>query len=115
MPVVSEAVSESACTRCGACCHSYRVEFAVYELVSLGGSVPDDLTEPVGGVRCRMRGTGEVPIRCTALEGALGEVALCRIYADRPSPCAELEEGSYGCNKARVRHGLPPLGEWLGD
>lgn len=105
----------SACTTCGACCHSYRVEFAVYELASAGGSVPDELTEPAGGIRYRMQGTGAVPIRCTALEGRLGEHAHCRIYPLRPSPCAELQEGSYGCNKARVRHGLPPLGEWLGD
>jgi hypothetical protein len=26
-----------------------------------------------------------------------------------------LTEGSYACNKARVRHGLPALGEWPGD
>ncbi len=105
----------SACTTCGACCHSYRVEFSVYELDSLGGSVPEALTEVVDGATCRMRGTGAVPIRCVALEGELGVRALCRIYPQRPRPCAELEEGSYGCNKARARHGLPPLGEWLGE
>ncbi len=92
----------SECMRCGACCHSYRVEFSVYELDTVGAT-------------CRMRGTGEVPIRCVALEGQLGELALCRIYEQRPRPCAELQEGSYGCNKARVRHGLPPIGEWLGN
>ncbi|MCU0956965.1 MAG: YkgJ family cysteine cluster protein [Hydrogenophaga sp.] len=109
------AETVSACTTCGACCHSYRVEFSVYELDSLGGTVPEALTEVVNGATCRMRGTGEVPIRCVALEGELGTLALCRIYEHRPRPCAELDEGSYGCNKARVRHGLPPLGEWLGD
>ena len=36
----------SACLTCGACCASYRVEFAVYELDELGGSVPAALTEP---------------------------------------------------------------------
>lgn len=105
----------SECVRCGACCHSYRVEFSVYELDSMGGTVPEALTETVNGATCRMRGTGEVPIRCVALDGQLGELALCRIYEQRPHPCAELQEGSYGCNKARVRHGLPPIGEWLGN
>ena len=104
----------SACTTCGACCHSYRVEFSVYELDSLGGNVPEALTEAVNGATCRMRGTGTVPIRCVAFEGTVGSRALCRIYALRPRPCAELDEGSYSCNKARVRHGLPPLGAWLG-
>ena len=105
----------SACTTCGACCHSYRVEFSIYELDSLGGGVPEALTEVVDGATCRMRGTGAVPIRCVALEGELGVRAICRIYPQRPRPCAELPEGSYGCNKARTRHGLPPLGEWLGE
>lgn len=105
----------SACTTCGACCHSYRVEFPVYNLDSLGGTVPEVLTETVNGATCRMKGTGELPFRCVALEGTLGERALCRIYTQRPLPCAELDEGSYGCNKARVRHGLSPLGEWLGN
>lgn len=104
----------SECVRCGACCHSYRVEFSVYELDVMGGTVPEALTEVVNGATCRMQGTGEVPIRCVALEGPLGERAHCTIYDRRPRPCAELEEGSYGCNKARVRHGLAPLGEWHG-
>lgn len=99
----------SACLTCGACCASYRVEFAVYELDELGGSVPAALTEPVKGVTCRMRGTGSVPIRCVALSGTVGQQVGCSIYASRPRPCDELTEGSYSCHKARARHGLPPL------
>ena len=101
----------SACQNCGACCQSYRVEFAVYELDTLGGTVPAELTEEVNGVTCRMRGTGQVPIRCVALQGGAGQPFACGIYAQRPRPCAELQEGSYACHKARQRHGLPPLGE----
>ena len=104
----------SACLTCGACCESYRVEFAVYELDTLGGQVPAELTEEISGNACRMRGTGTVPIRCVALSGTVGQQVGCTIYASRPRPCAELEEGSYGCNKARTRHGLIALGAWSG-
>lgn len=99
----------SACQTCGACCASYRVQFAVYELDELGGPVPAHLTEEVNGVTCRMRGTGEVPIRCVALSGTVGQQVGCTIYLRRPRPCAELTEGSHGCHKARARHGLAPL------
>jgi Fe-S-cluster containining protein len=112
---MSESPTLSACQTCGACCQSYRVEFAVYELDEMGGQVPAALTEVVKGNTCRMRGTGEVPIRCVALQGEVGQWVACGIYLQRPAPCAELQEGTFGCNKARVRHGLPPLGEWLGN
>ena len=111
---MSTSTEPSACLTCGACCQSYRVEFAVYELEDMGGRVPTALTEVVKGNTCRMRGTGEVPIRCVALQGEVGQAVACTIYLQRPAPCAALQEGSYGCNKARVRHGLAPLGEWLG-
>ena len=99
----------SECVRCGACCAAYRVEFAVYELDTLGGSVPEALTEEVIGAKCRLRGTGEGPIRCVALQGDLGVQVACAIYTHRPAPCHELHEGSHACHKARARHGLPPL------
>lgn len=99
----------SACTRCGACCASFRVDFAVYELEGMGGQVPAGLAVEVNGSTCRMRGTDHVPIRCAALAGKVGEKVACGIYEWRPSPCREFEEGSDACNKARLRHGLPPL------
>ncbi|MCB4366425.1 YkgJ family cysteine cluster protein [Hydrogenophaga taeniospiralis] len=101
----------SQCQTCGACCAAYRVQFSVYELDDMGGAVPVTLTETVNGSTCRMRGTGEVPIRCVALSGSVGTAVGCTIYALRPRPCTELQEGSYACNKARQRHGLPPLDE----
>ena len=103
-----------ACLTCGACCQSYRVEFSVYELDTMGGTVPEAMTEVVNGSTCRMKGTGTFPVRCEALAGTVGELVTCIIYENRSRPCAELQEGTYGCNKARVRHGLEPLGEWLG-
>ncbi|MGH6626947.1 MAG: YkgJ family cysteine cluster protein [Burkholderiaceae bacterium] len=99
----------SACTSCGACCASFRVDFAVYELDEMGGSVPSGLALEVNGSTCRMRGTDHVPIRCAALSGTLGEQVACGIYEWRPSPCREFEAGSDACARARMRHGLPPL------
>lgn len=103
----------SACQSCGACCAAYRVQFSVYELDDAGGTVPAAMTEPVNGATSRMRGTGEVPIRCVALTGTVGQSVGCSIYLQRAAPCRELIEGSYACNKARARHGLPALGDGL--
>lgn len=99
----------SACTRCGACCASFRVDFAIYELQSMGGTVPDGLTVELNVSTCRMRGTDHVPIRCAALTGTVGEQVACGIYEWRSSPCREFQEGDDACNKARARHGLPTL------
>jgi uncharacterized protein len=99
----------SACTSCGACCASFRVDFSVFETQAEGGSVPDGLVVAVTGSTCRMRGTDHSPPRCAALSGQLGVKIGCGIYEWRPSPCREFEEGSDACQRARQRHGLPPL------
>ncbi len=99
----------SACTNCGACCACFRVDFAVYELDDMGGTVPAGLTVEVNGSTCRMRGTDHVPIRCAALTGTLGQKVSCGIYEWRPSPCREFAEGSDACTRARAKHGLPPV------
>ena len=104
----------SACQGCGACCSNFRVDFSIYELDTEGGQVPAGLTVPVNGNTCRMRGTDHVPIRCAALTGRVGERVGCGIYEWRPSPCREFEEGSDACDRARARHGMPPLAEWSG-
>jgi uncharacterized protein len=101
----------SACQSCGACCANFRVDFSVYELSSEGGTVPDGLADVLNGNTCRMRGTDSVPIRCAALSGKVGERVGCGIYEWRPSPCREFEEGTDACNRARARHGLPPLND----
>lgn len=44
----------SASVRCGACCHSCSVEFSVYALDSMGGTLPEALTEEVNGGTCRI-------------------------------------------------------------
>lgn len=99
----------SACTSCGACCASFRVDFSVYELEGQGGSVPCGLTVDLNTSLARMRGTDHQPPRCAALSGTLGEKIGCGIYEWRPSPCREFEEASPACNQARRRHGLAPL------
>lgn len=99
----------SACTRCGACCACFRVEFSVYEMDFAGGPVPAIMAHEVNGNTWRMNGTGTVPIRCAALTGVVGEQVGCNIYPLRPAPCHQLEEGSEGCQRARAKLGLPAL------
>jgi Fe-S-cluster containining protein len=97
------------CTACGACCAAFRVDFAVAELQSQGGSVPDGLCVALTPSLTRLRGTDHQPPRCAALSGRIGDRVSCAIYEWRPGPCRELEPGSDGCEKARLRHGLPPM------
>lgn len=59
-----------------------------------------------------MAGTNQPIPRCHALSGTIGEHVECTLYAQRPSPCHELTAGDERCQRARERHGLPPL-PWL--
>ena len=102
-------MSESACTHCGACCSSLRVDFSIHEMDTEGGRVPFGLCDPLNGQLARMRGTDHSPPRCAALYGRVGESVRCGIYEWRPSPCREFEEGSEACGQARRRLGLAPL------
>jgi len=109
------AADDNPCTRCGACCAAFRVDFAVEELESRFGRVPDGLTVELTDSTCRMRGTDHAQPRCAALVGTVGVQAHCGIYEWRPSPCREfgllapLGRGDEACSRARARHGLPPL------
>ena len=103
------SVPDHPCLRCGACCAAFRVDFAIYEMEDMGGTVPAGLAVEVTGNTMRMRGTDHVPARCAALTGKVGERASCGIYEWRPNPCRELEPGSDACAKARARHGMAPL------
>ena len=109
-------MSDDHCTRCGACCAAFRVDFHRSELASAAPcGVPDTLTVPVTANLVRLRGTDASPPRCIALEGRIGEHVRCTLYASRPSPCrdfapyAALGIGEDACDRARSRHGLPPL------
>ena len=107
---------DDPCTRCGACCAAFRVDFHCSELASaVAGGMPDALTVPVTASLVRMRGTDDAPPRCIALAGEIGVRVHCSLYASRPSPCrdfapyAALGIGEDACDRARARHGLPPL------
>ena len=97
------------CLTCGACCASFRVDFARQELDEHGGRVPSGLADTLTEHLCRMRGTDHRTPRCAALTGKIGEKAACGIYEWRPSPCREFEAGSTACDHARMRHRLPAL------
>ena len=93
------------CQQCGACCAMYRVSFYWAEAADFAES----LVEQISPVRACMRGTNQAAPRCNALTGHVGESVSCSIYAQRPSPCREVEPGDDKCVRARARHGLAPL------
>lgn len=100
----------SPCTTCGACCATYRVSFYWAEAEPL----PATLTRPLGRWYACMAGTEQPRPRCDALAGDIGGSVACTVYAQRPSPCRELQPGEDKCQRARRRHGLPPLGIEVG-
>ncbi len=108
-------MSANVCFSCGACCAAFRVTFHRSELESEEGRVPDGLADPETSSLCRMKGTDYAQPRCRALIGKVGEQVSCGIYQERPSPCrefaplAEIGVFAEACNRARGRHGLPPL------
>lgn len=107
--------TDNPCLHCGACCASFRVDFAREEWAGAGGFVPEALAEPITATLCRMRGTDHVQPRCAALVGRVGEAAHCAIHEWRPSPCREfglrapMGIGDEACDRARRRFGLAPL------
>lgn len=105
-----------ACLSCGACCAAFRVDFHCIDLSNERDSgVPVELTLPLTSTLFRMRGTDEASPRCVALSGEIGHRVCCTIYEQRPGPCrdfapyAPLGIGDEACDRARRRHGLPPL------
>ncbi len=113
--MIAAAMDDNPCTRCGACCASFRVDFSREELLSAGGCVPDGLAVALTDTLARLRGTDHARPRCAALVGTVGERVHCGIHEWRPSPCREFGLraphglGDEACARARARHGLPPL------
>lgn len=106
-PTVPNAAGTNVCLTCGACCAFFRVSFYWSEAMARG--LPEELTEKVNDFIACMAGTGSVPARCVALDGTVGEKVSCSIYSRRPAPCHSVQAGDEKCNRARERHGLPPL------
>jgi len=108
-------MSTNPCLQCGACCAAFRVSFDRAELDDAFGRVPASLVDIENDTLCRMRGTDYLRPRCIALVGQVGGAVRCGIYEDRPGPCREFaplaDHGVFpaACNRARARHGLPPL------
>ncbi len=105
-----------ACLACGACCAAFRVDFHCSELAEGDRQgVPSAFAVPVTQRLYRLRGTDAASPRCIALEGEVGRAVRCTIYENRPGPCrdfapyAPLGIGDDACDRARRRHGLPPL------
>ncbi|MEO5963500.1 MAG: YkgJ family cysteine cluster protein [Thermomonas sp.] len=110
------------CLSCGACCAAYRVGLHWSEAEpALGGLVPLALTEPLRRHERSMRGTSQANPRCIALVAEIGRHSRCSIHPLRPSACREVGaswehgEASAQCDRARIRHRLPPLtpADWL--
>ncbi|MET0282538.1 MAG: YkgJ family cysteine cluster protein [Steroidobacteraceae bacterium] len=101
------APGHDSCQHCGACCAHFRVSFYWSEAQAHG--LPEMLTEQVTPHLSCMAGTGAAPVRCVALAGCVGEQVSCTQYAQRPSPCRELQPGDARCDSARAAYGLPPL------
>lgn len=104
------------CLACGACCAAFRVAFHWAETdPDQGGVTPPEWTEQLDPHRVAMRGTQARQPHCSALLGRVGEAVSCRIYAQRPSPCRELQAAwesglpSPQCDRARAHYGLRPL------
>jgi Fe-S-cluster containining protein len=98
---------DNPCLSCGACCMTYRVSFYWAEADQLG--LPAALTERVSAHLACMAGTNSAAPRCAALGGGRAGPMACAVYAQRPSPCREVQPGDDKCQRARAHHGLPPL------
>ena len=110
-------ISSNPCTRCGACCAYFRVQFYWREVEKDSlHKVPEPLTQDVDSFLKCMRGTGKKRgNHCIALKGRIGKLAVCTIYENRPSVCrnftASYIDGKPNkrCDEARAAYGLKPL------
>jgi Fe-S-cluster containining protein len=98
---------ESPCTTCGACCASFRVSF--YFAEAIANHLPETAVERINDRYSCMAGTNSEAPRCMALKGEVGESTVCSVYAQRPSPCREVQPGDSQCLIARAKHGLPAI------
>lgn len=110
-------VPVNPCTACGACCAFFRASFFYREADDHNPhGVPVHLTDDLSDFRRVMRGTDHNEPYCVALAGEIGRAVGCSIYARRSSVCREFPASYHDgrtpnpdCDRARARHGLPPL------
>ncbi len=108
LPAMPAVDTVNPCLDCGACCASFRVSFYWAEADARG--IPIELTEQVNQRFSCMAGTHCANPRCTALDGEVGHKVGCRIYAQRPEPCREVQAGDAQCARARAKHGMGAVG-----
>jgi Fe-S-cluster containining protein len=106
-PMSQDADDHNPCLTCGACCAAFRVSFYWAEAEERG--LPGALTEPLQRWFACMAGTNQAQPRCVALQGEVGGAVACTAYAQRPTPCREVDAGDDKCQRARFLHGLAPL------
>jgi hypothetical protein len=93
------------CRQCGACCREAYHSVTVSRRDPVYGRHPELIVDR--GRYVEIRRAGE---RCAALAGGPPDGPYgCTIYADRPRPCREFEQGSSNCLDARRRVGLSAL------
>jgi len=106
------------CVKCGACCATFRVAFYWREAESQqhDNAVPQGYWNELTPTQRCMTGTdSKHHPKCKALNGKIGEKAICTIYENRPTPCrqfqASYENGVQNerCDSARAKHGLKAL------
>lgn len=101
-----DTAPEPDCTTCGACCRG------AFDVVPVDpedpmGAHPEVTREHLDGWRSMAFVPGACGgTQCAALTGDDEVGWRCRIYADRPIPCRELEVGSRDCRRARRRLGI---------
>lgn len=97
-------MSASPCQACGACC-SYSENWPRF--------TEEDDAEldliPAEYVNARLSGMRCDNDRCSALEGEVGKMTACRVYAVRPLVCRTCQPGDIECAMARRRFGMAPL------
>jgi hypothetical protein len=95
------AADVSICQSCGACCAFSRdwPRFTLETDAEIARIPP----AYVDGGEARMRCEGE---RCSALQGDVGAVTSCAVYAVRPQVCRACEPGDEACRMARAKFGL---------
>lgn len=94
----------SCCQGCGACC-GYSANWPRFSIESDEelAAIPETLVnERQSGMRCE----GD---RCSALQGEIGKMTACGIYAVRPEVCRTCMPGDAECAMARRKFGLPAI------
>ncbi|SHI74318.1 hypothetical protein SAMN02745216_00405 [Desulfatibacillum alkenivorans DSM 16219] len=111
-----QEITTNICCECGACCAYFRASIYWGETdEATPGGIPMEICEKLNDFFVVIKGTNDIPPRCSALMGLIGKSVHCSIYDKRASVCREFTpswengEPNPRCDKARAAHGLEPL------